>query len=237
MEPPSSPDDGTAPVPPGPPRRVWTRGAWLRSNAHPWTPRWAPRSRGPWTNSTSRHSAVPMPSAAGQPTMVVSRRHWPPHATIGPLIAGQGRRRIDRGTEPGRRRSGVAAGPTPSVEGGQQCQRSHRRGQPDRRDRRVGQAVGPEEPADHPAGQRPWRHRRRGCDQRTEGRSRPRCARARRHHRRHLPHPRRAVFWDVHDPAKAVVIELADEHYARLVVQVADPGATVALVENSTQRP
>jgi hypothetical protein len=26
-------------------------------------------------------------------------------------------------------------------------------------------------------------------------------------------------------------------HYARLVVQVADPGATVALVENSTQRP
>ena len=25
------------------------------------------------------------------------------------------------------------------------------------------------------------------------------------------------VFWDVHDPAKAVVIELADEHYARLV--------------------
>ena len=45
------------------------------------------------------------------------------------------------------------------------------------------------------------------------------------------------VFWDVHDPAKAVVIELADEHYARLVVQVADPGATVALVETSTQRP
>ena len=45
------------------------------------------------------------------------------------------------------------------------------------------------------------------------------------------------VFWDVHDAAKAVVIELADEHYARLVVQVADPGATVALVENSTQRP
>jgi hypothetical protein len=45
------------------------------------------------------------------------------------------------------------------------------------------------------------------------------------------------VFWDVHDPAKAVVIELADERYARLVVQVADPRATVALVENSTQRP
>lgn len=44
------------------------------------------------------------------------------------------------------------------------------------------------------------------------------------------------VFWDVHDPAKAVVIELADERYARLVVQVADPGATVALVERATHR-
>jgi hypothetical protein len=32
-------------------------------------------------------------------------------------------------------------------------------------------------------------------------------------------------------------MELADEHYARLVIQVADPRATVALVENSTQRP
>jgi hypothetical protein len=51
----------------------------------------------------------------------------------------------------------------------------------------------------------------------------------------HIPGER--VFWDVHDPAKAVVIELADEHYARLVVQVADPRATVVLVENSTQRP
>ncbi|NUW41182.1 hypothetical protein [Nonomuraea rhodomycinica] len=42
------------------------------------------------------------------------------------------------------------------------------------------------------------------------------------------------VFWDVHDPAKAVVIELADERYARLVVEVADPRATVALVERAT---
>lgn len=39
------------------------------------------------------------------------------------------------------------------------------------------------------------------------------------------------VFWDVHDPAKAVVIELADERYARLVVQVADPRDTVARIE------
>ena len=41
------------------------------------------------------------------------------------------------------------------------------------------------------------------------------------------------IFWDVKDPSKAVVIELADERYARLVLQVDDPRATVALVENA----
>ncbi|MFI2411754.1 hypothetical protein [Streptomyces sp. NPDC018947] len=41
------------------------------------------------------------------------------------------------------------------------------------------------------------------------------------------------VFWDVHDPAKAVVIQLADERYARLVIEVADPRATVALIEDA----
>ncbi|MFD8093385.1 hypothetical protein [Streptomyces malaysiensis] len=41
------------------------------------------------------------------------------------------------------------------------------------------------------------------------------------------------VFWDVRDPSKAVVVELADERYARLVLQVDDPRATVALVENA----
>ncbi|QFZ17162.1 hypothetical protein [Saccharothrix syringae] len=45
------------------------------------------------------------------------------------------------------------------------------------------------------------------------------------------------VFWDVRDPAKAVVIELADERYARLVLQVDDPRATVELVEGVTRRP
>src|SRR4051794_33406565 len=44
------------------------------------------------------------------------------------------------------------------------------------------------------------------------------------------------VFWDVHDPEKAVVIELDDERYARLVVQVDDPRATVALVERALHR-
>ncbi|NUP50124.1 MAG: hypothetical protein HOW97_22845 [Catenulispora sp.] len=39
------------------------------------------------------------------------------------------------------------------------------------------------------------------------------------------------VFWDVHDASKAVVIELADERYARLVVEVADPRAAVRDIE------
>jgi hypothetical protein len=43
------------------------------------------------------------------------------------------------------------------------------------------------------------------------------------------------VFWDVHDATKAVVIELADQRYARLIVQVADPRATVALIEGSSR--
>ncbi|MFI1409010.1 hypothetical protein ACH4Y0_03590 [Streptomyces sp. NPDC020707] len=41
------------------------------------------------------------------------------------------------------------------------------------------------------------------------------------------------VFWNVRDPSKAVVVELADERYARLVLQVDDPRAAVALVENA----
>ncbi|WP_318306590.1 hypothetical protein [Amycolatopsis solani] len=41
------------------------------------------------------------------------------------------------------------------------------------------------------------------------------------------------IFWDVRDASKAVVIELADERYSRMVVQVDDPRATVALVENA----
>ncbi len=39
------------------------------------------------------------------------------------------------------------------------------------------------------------------------------------------------VFWDVHDPARAVAIELHDEHYRRLIVEVDDPAATIAAIE------
>ena len=44
------------------------------------------------------------------------------------------------------------------------------------------------------------------------------------------------VFWDVRDARKAVVIELADERYARLVVEVDDPRAVVAMVERAVTR-
>jgi hypothetical protein len=45
------------------------------------------------------------------------------------------------------------------------------------------------------------------------------------------------VFWDVRDPSKAVVIELKDESYARLITQVADPRATVTLIEQAISHP
>lgn len=41
------------------------------------------------------------------------------------------------------------------------------------------------------------------------------------------------IFWDVHDSSKAVVIELEDEKYRRLIVEVDDPRATADLVEQA----
>jgi hypothetical protein len=41
------------------------------------------------------------------------------------------------------------------------------------------------------------------------------------------------VFWDVSDPAKVVVIELVDERYARLMVEVDDPVATVTRINRA----
>jgi hypothetical protein len=39
------------------------------------------------------------------------------------------------------------------------------------------------------------------------------------------------VFWDVHNPDNTVVIELKDERYNELIVEVADPQTTVELVK------
>lgn len=41
------------------------------------------------------------------------------------------------------------------------------------------------------------------------------------------------VFWDVHHPEDTVVLELHDERYNELIVEVADPAAAVELVRNA----
>jgi hypothetical protein len=37
----------------------------------------------------------------------------------------------------------------------------------------------------------------------------------------------RRIFWDVHDPDRTVVVELADERYDELVIEVESPATTV----------
>lgn len=49
-------------------------------------------------------------------------------------------------------------------------------------------------------------------------------------------HEGERIFWDVRNPEKAIVIELADERYTRLVVEVDDPRAVVTLIEQATTR-
>ena len=41
------------------------------------------------------------------------------------------------------------------------------------------------------------------------------------------------IFWDVRDARKAIVIQLDDEEYARLVLEVDDPHAAVDLIEHA----
>lgn len=41
------------------------------------------------------------------------------------------------------------------------------------------------------------------------------------------------IFWDVHDPNKTIVIDLHDERYNQLIVEVADPRAAVNLIQNA----
>ena len=40
-----------------------------------------------------------------------------------------------------------------------------------------------------------------------------------------------SVFWDVHDPMKAIAMDLRDERYSKLVIEVADPPATIDAVK------
>jgi hypothetical protein len=41
------------------------------------------------------------------------------------------------------------------------------------------------------------------------------------------------VFWDVHNPENTVVNRLRDERYARPIIEVEDPPATVAAIEEA----
>ncbi len=43
----------------------------------------------------------------------------------------------------------------------------------------------------------------------------------------------RRVFWDVHHPEKTIVIDLHDEQYKQLIVEVADPQTAVALIQSA----
>jgi hypothetical protein len=43
----------------------------------------------------------------------------------------------------------------------------------------------------------------------------------------------KSVFWDVHHPEKTIVIDLHDERFSELVVEVADPDAAVELIRTA----
>jgi hypothetical protein len=42
-----------------------------------------------------------------------------------------------------------------------------------------------------------------------------------------------AVFYDVHDPERTIVLELDHEHYNRLVIEVENPVGTVAMLQSA----
>jgi hypothetical protein len=42
-------------------------------------------------------------------------------------------------------------------------------------------------------------------------------------------------FWDVHDPNRSIEIRLRDEAYARLIIGVDDPDATLALIRSAVR--
>lgn len=46
-------------------------------------------------------------------------------------------------------------------------------------------------------------------------------------------HNGKRVFWDVHHPEKTIVVDLIDEHYNELIVEVDDPEAAVSLIRRA----
>jgi len=39
-----------------------------------------------------------------------------------------------------------------------------------------------------------------------------------------------SIFWDVQDPDRSIIVELRDEAYCRLVIEVENPAAAVAML-------
>ncbi|HEV2395745.1 MAG TPA: hypothetical protein VGS27_02225 [Candidatus Sulfotelmatobacter sp.] len=46
-------------------------------------------------------------------------------------------------------------------------------------------------------------------------------------------HYGKRVFWDVHHPEKTIIIDLHDERYNELVVEVDDPAAAISLIQSA----
>lgn len=44
------------------------------------------------------------------------------------------------------------------------------------------------------------------------------------------------VFWDVHDPQNSIIIELRDERYQELIVEVPDPLLAIDLIRQAMTR-
>ena len=44
------------------------------------------------------------------------------------------------------------------------------------------------------------------------------------------------VFWDVHHPEKTIVIDLEHEHFAKLIIEVADPEGAVQRLKDAMAR-
>src|SRR5256885_14980968 len=42
------------------------------------------------------------------------------------------------------------------------------------------------------------------------------------------------VFWDVHDPANAIILSLDHERYKKLIVEVENPAATIDRLQSAT---
>lgn len=45
------------------------------------------------------------------------------------------------------------------------------------------------------------------------------------------------VFWDVHNPKNVVVIDLRDERYEKLIIEVSDPAETVSMLQSAIAKP